>query len=188
MTTYSNDKAKEYRQRRDLLKRLNEKIDRLKMQRSRPLKQGQQARYRKRSINKLEIRKSDLIDELHWKTIREIVKENDVVCYGDIKSHDIVKRYNNSSLNREIMDLKLFKFKERLRHKCKELNKVLIEVNESYTSKTCTNCGVINDVKDSEVYNCGSCEIKLDRDLNGARNILLKGLLPSAFLGGEENR
>jgi len=190
MTIYSEEKISEYRQKRDLLKRLNAKIDKLRMERIRPLRRGERVKARKKSINKVEIRKSDLIDELHWKTIREITKENDVVCYGDIKSHDIVKRYNNNNLNREIMDLKLYKFKERLRNKCIEYNKVLIEVDESYTSKTCTNCGVINDVKDSERYECKSCEIKIDRDLNGARNIMLKGIqsLPSAFLGGEKNK
>jgi putative transposase len=63
-------------------------------------------------------------------------------------------------------------------------------VDESYTSKTCTNCGVMNDVKDSERYECKSCKIEIDRDLNGARNIMLKGIqsLPSAFLGGEKNK
>ena len=187
---YSEEKISEYRQKRELLKRLNAKIDALRKKRTRPLRRGERERARKKSINKIEIRKSDLIDELHWKTIREITRENDVVCYGDIKSHDIVKRYNNNNLNREIMDLKLYKFKERLKHKCIEYNKILLEVDESYTSKTCTNCGVINDVKDSERYSCKSCKIEIDRDLNGARNIMLKGIksLPSAFLGGKKNK
>ena len=177
MTTFSDTSSKEYRQRRDLLERLNAKIDLLKSKRMRHLKQSQRNGYYKKSINKYEIKKENLIDQIHWQTITSLTKTNDVIFYGDIKSHDIVKRYNNRHLNREIMDLKFFKFKERLKHKCLELNKVFIAVNECYTSKTCTNCGTLNDVKSSETYKCSSCKITIDRDINGARNILLKGLV-----------
>jgi putative transposase len=178
MTTFSDTSCQEYRQRRDLLKKLNEKIDNLRNKRMKPLKKLQRNGYYKKHINKYEIKKENLIDQIHWQTITSLTKTNDVIFYGDIKSHDIVKKYNNRHLNREIMDLKFFKFKERLRHKCFELNKVFIAVNECYTSKTCTNCGILNDVKDSETYKCTSCNITIDRDINGARNILLKGLDP----------
>ena len=67
--------------------------------------------------------------------------------------------------------------KQRLMFKCKEFNKRFISVDESYTSKTCTSCGILNDVRDSEVYKCTSCNLIIDRDINGARNILLKGLV-----------
>jgi putative transposase len=177
MTTYSDGKSKEYRQNRDVLKRLNDRIDLLKQGRTRPLKEGMRAGYRKSSINKVEIRKENIINELHWRTISEIIKENDVVCFGDIKSHDIVKKSNNKYMKREIMDLKLYKFKQRLQMKCKEYNKRFISVNESYTSKTCTRCGILNDVGSSEKYKCKSCEMEIDRDCNGSRNILMKGVL-----------
>ena len=59
--------------------------------------------------------------------------------------------------------------------KCKEYKRKLILVNESFTSKTCTKCGNLkNDLGSSKVYNCKNCGISIDRDHNGARNILLK--------------
>jgi transposase len=51
------------------------------------------------------------------------------------------------------------------------------EINEAYTSKTCSNCGHVKDkLKLSErIYECFSCSFVLDRDLNAARNICKKG-------------
>ena len=38
-------------------------------------------------------KKIDLTDRLHWTLINNLLRENDVVYFGDIKSHDIVKEY-----------------------------------------------------------------------------------------------
>ena len=67
-----------------------------------------------------------------------------------------------------------FKFKERLKWKCSLYNKKLLIVDESYTSKTCTRCGYLNNVGSNEVYKCNNCNLIIDRDCNGARNILIK--------------
>ncbi len=63
-----------------------------------------------------------------------------------------------------------------LLNKCKEYGSKLIEVTEEYTSKTCTNCGIqsMNYSKD-RIKKC-VCGSKIDRDINGARNILLKNI------------
>ena len=37
------------------------------------------------------------MDELHWKTINRLLKMNDFIFYGDIKSHDVVKNKNLGS-------------------------------------------------------------------------------------------
>ena len=44
----------------------------------------------------------------------------------------------------------------------------------------------LNNVKGSEVYECSSCDLKLDRDIGGSRNILIKNLtLPSVDARGQ---
>ena len=41
----------------------------------------------------------------------------------------------------------------------------------------CTNCGNIkHDLGSSKTYNCQNCGITIDRDIGGARSILLKVL------------
>ena len=64
----------------------------------------------------------------------------------------------------------------KLKYKCEKNKKKLYVVDESYTSKTCTLCGKINDVKGAEVYKCKECGNEVDRDVNGSRNILIKNL------------
>jgi transposase len=48
-------------------------------------------------------------------------------------------------------------------------------VSEEYTSKTCGGCGSLNCVGGSKEYKC-ECGVDIDRDMNGARNILIKSL------------
>ena len=53
----------------------------------------------------------------------------------------------------------------------------VFEVSESYTSKTCSECGAIdNKLGSKHVYACKNkhCRAFFDRDINGARNIWLK--------------
>ena len=53
----------------------------------------------------------------------------------------------------------------------------VLEVTEEYTSKTCGKCGFINKkLGANKIFNCNKCKLQIDRDLNGARNILLKFL------------
>ena len=49
--------------------------------------------------------------------------------------------------------------------------------DESLTSKACSNCGNMNDkLGKSKTFNCPTCYYEIDRDINGARNILIKTL------------
>jgi IS605 OrfB family transposase len=139
-------------------------------------------RLRKIAFLKREYKKEHLINELHWKTINDILNTNDVICYGNINSHNIVKNSNNKHLNRAANDLKFYKFRQKLEYKASILNKKLILVNEAYTSKTCSFCGCIYNVKESKVYKCSKCQNIIDRDINAAKNILLKGLISSNFV------
>ena len=48
-------------------------------------------------------------------------------------------------------------------------------LSESFTSKTCTQYGILNEkLKGSKIFECNNCDLSLDRDVNGARNIFLK--------------
>lgn len=173
MTTFGNNGCVEYRHNEKMLKALNNKIAILKDARKR--KNGK--RIHKRKINKLENRKSNLIDELHWKVITKLLSHNDVIFYGDIKSHDIVKNNKNKNINKNANDLKFYKFKERLLFKASEKNKRVVLVNEAFTSQTCSCCGAMYKPGSSKIYNCISCKKIMDRDLNAAKNILMKGIM-----------
>ena len=71
-----------------------------------------------------------------------------------------------------------FRFRERLIMKSKITKDFkVITLSEEYTSKTCGACGFINNKLGSKkVLKCCSCHVEIDRDLNGARNIMIKYL------------
>ena len=73
-----------------------------------------------------------------------------------------------------------FKFKERLKTVAFQYGKQVIEVDEAYTSKTCSWSGEIVNVGSSAIIR-GSDGITMSRDANGARGIYLRALaeLPS---------
>jgi putative transposase len=179
LTTYNN-KAEifEYKNDRTYMKKLNDKLKFLKSLRTRPRKKEERNRYRKKQLNKIEKKKIDVINNLHWNVINHLVKTNDVIYYGDIKSHNIVKNNKNKTLNRDFNDLKFFIFKNRLLYKATIKGKKVSFTNESYTTQYCSNCGYLKkDVKCSDIYNCNKCKKSFGRDENSAKNIMMKGIL-----------
>jgi IS605 OrfB family transposase len=180
-TTFNQDgSSTEYKQNNTILfKKLNEKIKMLKSRRERKTLpfNYMNKRYKKKQFNKIEKRKKNLVDSLHWSVINDLIKKNDAIFFGDIKSHNIVKNGKNTSNNIAFNDLKFHKFKQRLLYKA-SLNNVFVKMtNESYTSKTCSSCGTLNNIGASKFFNCSACSLKCDRDTNAAKNILMKGLL-----------
>ena len=85
----------------------------------------------------------------------------------------VVQKPPCSSFERISMTLSHCRFRQYLSHKSCEYPwcKVVI-CTEEYTSKTCGCCGVINrNLGSLKTFKCPSC---IDRDVNGARNVLLK--------------
>jgi putative transposase len=180
LTSVGNSNSVEYDFKTELINNIDKKISLLKnkqLSRPRPHLKSFIRPIRKKTFNKLEIKKSNYVDELHWKSIKHILDNNDIVFIGDIKSHDIVKnKEHQSKLNRDINNLKFYIFKQRLLYKSRTRNKYTFLIPEPYTTKTCSCCGHINNPEKSKIYNCMSCKITMGRDLNAAKNILLKGL------------
>jgi putative transposase len=166
ITSFQNDGKVEYKHQRILIDKLNKQIYYLKSKR---------LNNKRKALTKREFKKENLINEIHWKTINHLVSNNDVIFYGDIKSHNIVNGGKNKRLNKDFNDLKFYQFKQRLEYKALINGKLVVKVNEAYTSKTCSNCGTINDPKNSEIYSCSCCKRSIGRDENAAKNILLKG-------------
>jgi IS605 OrfB family transposase len=170
----------EYKQKQNLLDKLNDKIKFLKKKRLKilPFNYLFKSKYKKKQFNKVEKKKINLVDALHWNVINDMLKRNDIVYFGDIKSHDIVKDGKNRKNNQTFNDLKFYKFKQRLIYKASTMkNKVVKLVNESYTSQGCSSCGKLYNIGSSKFYECKRCGLQSDRDTNSAKNILMKGLL-----------
>lgn len=117
------------------------------------------------------------ISELHWKTINYLMLNYDHIMIPDFKVSGMLKGKKISKQTKRMLCMYSFhSFMLKLKYKCKKNGKKLYVVDESYTSKTCTLCGKINEVGGSEVYKCEGCKNEVDRDVNGSRNILIKNL------------
>ena len=159
---------REYEHRVDLLTKLNNKMEKMKERKK---------RIKKKHYNKIEKKKKYIVDSLHWDTINHLLLNNDLVFYGDIKSQAITKGNKNKTLNQDFNDLKFYIFKTRLKYKAETLAKQAIILNESFTTKTCSGCGTINNnVGSSKIFSCSTCNLRTGRDENASKNILMKGL------------
>ena len=70
-----------------------------------------------------------------------------------------------------------YSFRQKLQYKCATKKNNLEIINESYTSKICSKCSNYKkNLRDEKIYDCSNCNIKIDRDINGCRGILIKSL------------
>lgn len=114
-------------------------------------------------------------DFLHKESIR-IVREHGAVFVGNVKPSAIAKtRMSKSSL-----DAGWAMFKQQLEYKAIARGVLFAEVNEAWSTQTCSRCGSIEGPKGVaglgiRQWTC-SCGAKHDRDVNAARNIARRGL------------
>jgi IS605 OrfB family transposase len=122
----------------------------------------------------------NLVNELHWKTINYLVKNNKTILIGNMSGKSTISKKGklNKTTKRIIQCLSFYKFTERLKYKCNLYNIQYGKINEWMTSKMCSMCGNIkHDLGSNKKYNCENCKLKIDRDINGARNIHIKSII-----------
>ena len=139
-------------------------------------------RYRlKRAGMQIHRKIRNLVDDLHKKLVRWLCENHTVILLPSFETSKMVcktKRKINCKAARAMLTWSHYRFKVRLLHKVREFPwcKVII-CDEAYTSKTCGKCGSIHDkLGSSKVFTCPECNFTLDRDVNGARNILIRYL------------
>lgn len=141
-------------------------------------------RYRMRqAANRMRWKIRDLRDELHWKTARFLVNTFDVILLPTFETSQMTSRaYRKlrSKTVRSMLTLAHFEFKQKLKALAFAENRIVFDVCEAYTSKTCSWSGEIVNVGSSEHIR-GSDGSTMHRDANGARGIFLRALgeLPS---------
>lgn len=118
----------------------------------------------------------NLVTECHWKTANYLIKNYNDVLLPTFESQEMVKgKHLSRKTKHDMLQLSHYRFKMRLLEKAKEYKNFRVhDVNESYTSQTCSCCGTLKKIKGDKTYSCGHCGIKIDRDVNGARNIFIK--------------
>ena len=136
-----------------------------------------QARLRQRIIN--------LVDELHWQTARWLTSNYKVILLPTFETHEMTLRAGRrirSKTARMMLGFRHYEFKRRLHWKAWQRGALVIEVNEAYTSKTCSWDGSVKENLGGGAVIRDVSGFGMDRDVNGARGIFLRALGDSPFL------
>ena len=133
----------------------------------------------RKRIYQLDNKIKNVVTAAHWNISSYYCKNYNTIVIPQFDVKNIKKRMKrdrkakSDTRIRKLMTLSHGKFLERLKHKCKVTGTRLCIVGEEYTTKSCGNCGLLNNPKRSKTYIC-ECGVVAGRDVNAARNILIK--------------
>ncbi|WP_444934980.1 RNA-guided endonuclease InsQ/TnpB family protein [Microbulbifer sp. JTAC008] len=116
-------------------------------------------------------------DSLH-KYSRTLVNENAAIFVGNVSSQALTK----TKMAKSVLDAGWSSLKTMLEYKCDHAGIVFEEVNEVYSTQTCSSCGTIPDSSPKgraglriREWSCSECGAEHHRDINAAKNILAAG-------------
>lgn len=119
---------------------------------------------------------------------KNIVSNNACVFVGNVSSGKLIKTKMAKSVN----DSAWYQFKTMLKYKSEASGGIYEEVNEAYSTQTCSNCGEIPDSSPKgraglgmREWTCSNCGAHHDRDINAAINIKNIGI---KSISGATNR
>jgi len=135
-------------------------------------------RHYQKKIDRLTIRVRNLIDDLHRRVAYDLVSSFDVILLPSFETKEMTStedRKIHTRAVRSMLGLAHYRFKLKLAWMCRKYGKRLVIGNEAYTSKTRSWDGVIEEnLGGSKTITDG--EIRVGRDVNGARGFLLRAL------------
>jgi putative transposase len=124
------------------------------------------------------LRIRNLVDDYHKKVVHFLVTCYDVVLLPALETSRLVLRKARklaSKTARAMITWSHYRFRQRLLWKGRTTGCKVVVCGEAYTSKTCGRCGWLHDkLYGNKTFKCSQCGLEVDRDANGARNILLK--------------
>ncbi len=118
----------------------------------------------------------DVVNDMHIHVAKSIASNYKTVILPSFGTSKMLSEKKLHHKTKRLMGaLSFYKFKNRLIETCSKYDTEIKIVTEEYTSMTCTRCGNLHPALGSnKVYKCKCCGLTIDRDVNGARNILLK--------------
>ena len=132
---------------------------------------------KKGQVRKLHAKaKAQRSDHLH-KVSTRLVQSHGAIFVGNVNSAGLAK----TNMAKSVLDAGWSKFRAQLEYKAIRHRVVFREVNEAYSTQTCSECGLLGGPKGLEGlgmrrWQCVGCKVEHDRDINAARNIARRGL------------
>lgn len=132
----------------------------------------------KKAAGRLRWKIRDLITEAHWKIADFLVRNYSVIFLPELETAKLSVKQNRKLASKSVKAMLTwshYKFKLRLEHAANKAGAIVTPVCEAYTSKTVNWTGYVN-------HKLGGAKFvrdggqKMDRDLNGALGVFLKGI------------
>lgn len=144
-------------------------------------KKGSRRRSTKKAWFRVIDRIKNKVKEIHFKMAKWLCEEYTVILIPKFDTSRMVRRSKRkitSNTARNMLTWSHYLFQQRLKNKAELYPWVKVVVcNEAYTSKTCGQCGVVHStLGGNKTFRCKECGYESDRDINAARNILLRYL------------
>jgi putative transposase len=139
----------------------------------------------RRGAARLREKIKNLVNDLHKKAARVLVDNYKVIFLPTYETSQMVLKQSRkltSKSARNMLTWAFYRFSQHLEQLAARSGVLVVRCNESYTSKTCPECGHIHSkLGGSKMFKCPKCGYKAPRDANGARNIMLRALQATAF-------
>jgi putative transposase len=142
------------------------------------IQEGDRQEYNK---SKMKYRKmiekiKNCINDLHYKAITKLSKYS-LICIPKLNIKKIMMEKKIPKMARRILHKQSHSgFIKRLKEKG-EMSGIYVKVvSEHLTTKTCGRCFNQYNVESAKTYDCPTCKLKIDRDINAARNIYIQQL------------
>ena len=116
-------------------------------------------------------------NDFHHKLSTRIVREFDYIAVGNVSAAGLAK----TSMAKSVLDAGWSSFRAQLAYKAVKHGAWFEEVNEAFSTQTCSDCGSMPDSRPKGIaglgirsWICSVCGGVHDRDVNAAKNILNK--------------
>jgi putative transposase len=136
----------------------------------------------RKAAERIRVKIRNLVDELHHKLAAYLTQNYRLIFLPNFETSQMVVKSKgklNTKTARNMLTWSHYRFKQTLKHHAVKRGCIVVNVTEEYTSKTCSKCGQVhNKLGGNKVFKCPNpdCQNVMDRDKNGAFNIMLKAL------------
>jgi len=159
-----------------IAKKYRKKIEYQQRQHSKKTKKGKNRERSRIKLAKTYEKITNVKLDYAHKLTTDIIKNHDIICMEDLSIIDMMKTHKKAKL---IQEVSWYEIVKQLKYKSEWNNRKFVQIDRYFpSSKTCNNCGYINQsLKESDRgWNCHSCNVYHDRDYNASLNILKQGL------------
>jgi putative transposase len=126
-----------------------------------------------RKVKDTERRKiNTLCHQISHAIVEQAKANNAIIVVGDLKGIRENGRARGRRVNRILSFMPYHKLTQQIEYKAAWEGVSLVRINERRTSKTCSRCGSTDTTRVTQsVFECHSCGLIYNADLNGAKNI-----------------